>query len=194
MADKEVKIERNTNETSIVLTLDMSGREGSVLSFPVPFFEHMLSSMAFHGGFRLEVKAAGDIEVDPHHLVEDIGIVFGNALLDLYKKDQAIARYGHAVIPMDDALSEVTVDICGRAYLQFLAEFPQKSPGGFDISLVREFLQALANNANINVHAKCRYGINTHHMVESLFKALGIALKQAFRPESEGVTSTKGVL
>ncbi len=194
MAGKEIKIERKTKETDIVLSLDMRTKDAISFAFGFPFLEHLLSAMAFHGGFSLEVKATGDIHIDPHHLVEDIGITLGEALYRLSQEEGSVARYGHAVIPMDDSLSEVTVDACGRAYLQFTADFPQKYPGGFDVSLVREFLQAVTCNARISLHAGCRYGQNSHHMVESLFKSLGIALKQAYSPATAGVRSTKGVL
>jgi imidazoleglycerol-phosphate dehydratase len=194
VAKKEIKIERKTKETDIVLSLNMRTEDAISFAVGIPFLEHLLTAMAFHGGFSLDVKASGDIHIDPHHLVEDIGITFGDALCRLSREEGSVARYGHAVIPMDESLSEVTIDACGRAYLQFTADFPQKYPGGFDVSLVREFLQAMTNNAQINLHANCRYGMNSHHMVESLFKALGIAVKQAYSPAVAGVRSTKGVL
>ncbi len=190
-------IERKTKETEITVALDIR-RPGEVsVETGLPFFDHLLKAMAFHGDFHLEVKASGDIEVDPHHLVEDTGLVLGEGLRKALGEKRPVQRYGHAVIPMDDALSEVTIDACGRPYLDFKAVFPQDRSGGFDMWLIREFLLALANRAQINVHAACRRGENSHHMAEALFKALGIALKSAFSTDSAGaagVRSTKGVL
>ena len=185
---------RKTKETEITVSLDI-GKDGAAsITTGLPFFDHILTSMAFHGGFALEVKARGDIEVDPHHLVEDTGLVFGECLAKTIDEGAHVHRYGHAVIPMDDALSEVAIDVCGRPYLDFRAVFPQPRSGDFDMWLIREFLLALANSGRMNIHAACRYGDNSHHMVESLFKALGIALKKGFTPSAEGVRSTKGTL
>ncbi len=130
--------------------------------------------------------------MDPHHLVEDTGLVLGDTLRKF--SGDGLQRYGHAIIPMDDALSEVVVDVCGRPYLEYRATYPQERSGDFDMWLIREFLLALSNRGMINIHALCRYGDNSHHMAEALFKALGIALKQAFAPAEIGVRSTKGVL
>ncbi len=184
---------RKTKETDITVDIDIEKPGEVSVSTGLPFFDHILTSMAFHGGFHLTVAASGDIEVDPHHLVEDTGVVIGEALKKHLDTGAQVHRYGHAVIPMDDALSEVTIDVCSRPYLEFRAVFPQEKSGSFDMSLLREFLLGLANRARINIHAACRYGENSHHMAESLFKALGIALKQGFTP-LEGVRSTKGIL
>lgn len=189
-------IERKTKETQIHLTIDLDRKEPPILSTGVPFFDHMLHAMAFHGGFFLEVSATGDLEVDPHHLVEDTGLVLGEALKKAQEIRGGVARYGHSVIPMDEALSEVTIDACGRPYWVYQAAFPQSHAGTFDLSLVREFLIALTNRAQINLHAQCRYGENGHHMVEALFKALGKAVAQAYAPREGGTAamSTKGVI
>ena len=188
------KLERKTKETDITISLDVE-QEGVIsITTGLPFFDHILTSMAFHGGFALNIKASGDIEVDPHHLVEDTGLVFGECLKKMLDEGIHIHRYGHSVIPMDDALSEVTIDACGRPYLDFRAVFPQARSGDFDMWLIREFLLALANRAGMNIHASCRYGDNSHHMSESLFKALGIAIKESFARVPEGVRSTKGIL
>jgi imidazoleglycerol-phosphate dehydratase len=189
-------VERTTKETKIQLTLDLDRREPPRIATGVPFFDHMLTAMAFHGGFYLEVTAQGDLEVDPHHLVEDLGIVFGDALKKAQDARGGVARYGSSVIPMDDALSEVAIDACGRAYWVYQAAFPQTHAGTFDLSLVREFVIGLANRAQINLHALCRYGSNGHHMVEALFKALGKALAQAYAPRDGGsaAMSTKGLV
>ena len=188
------KITRKTKETEISILLDMSASGEPEIDTELPFFDHILHSMAFHGGFSLKITARGDIDVDPHHLVEDTGLVLGDALLSTIEDTQSIARYGNGIIPMDEALSEVTIDACGRPYLVYRAEYPQDRSGSFDMWLIREFLLALSNRARINIHAHCRYGDNSHHMAESLFKALGISLKQSYSPRSDRLRSTKGVL
>ena len=189
-------IERTTKETQIRLTLDLDSQEAPKVSTGVPFFDHMLAAFAFHGGFFLEIDAHGDLEVDPHHLVEDTGLVLGEAFRRNQDTRGGIHRYGHSTIPMDEALSEVVIDACGRPYWVYDAVFPQTHAGAFDLSLVREFLIALTNKAQVNLHAHCRYGTNGHHMVEALFKALGKALAQAYTPRDGGAAamSTKGVI
>ena len=190
-----ITVDRNTKETRIHLVLDLDSREAPKVSTGLPFFDHMLNALAFHGGFYLEVQAQGDLEVDPHHLVEDTGIVLGEAFFRTQKDRGALVRYGACTIPMDEALSEAVLDVCGRAYWVYNANLPQTHAGTFDLSLVREFVIALANNARINLHGNCRYGENSHHMVEALFKALGKALAQAYGRRDDGkVPSTKGVL
>ena len=190
-----ITVDRNTKETRIHLVLDLDSHVAPRLFTGLPFFDHMLNALAFHGGFFLEVEAQGDLEVDPHHLVEDTGIVLGDALWRSQKDRGALIRFGACTIPMDEALSEAVIDVCGRAYWVYNAEFPQTHAGTFDLSLVREFVIALANNARINLHANCRYGENGHHMAEALFKALGKALAQAYGRREDGqVPSTKGVL
>ena len=191
-----ISINRETKETSIHLELDMLGGPSVSLDTGLPFFDHMLNAMAFHGGFTLKVQAKGDIEVDPHHLIEDTGLVLGDALMQCFEETGAVARYGHSVIPMDDALSEVTIDVCRRTYLVLQADWPQMSAGNFDFFLIKEFLQALANRGGLNIHALCRYGENSHHMAEALFKALGRALFQSFQPagNSSSGMSTKGMI
>ena len=195
MKNRKATIDRKTKETDIQLTLDLDSREVS-LDLPLPFFVHMLNAMAHHGGFGLSVRATGDIEVDPHHLVEDLGIVLGQAFAQIQKAEGPLARYGHSIIPMDDALSEAVVDACNRAYLVYNPSFPQPYSGSFDMSLFREFFLAFAANARVNLHLSCRYGLNSHHMIESLFKAVGRALAQAFAriDSASGPISTKGSL
>jgi len=192
---RTISLNRETKETSIQLTLRLDDPTIIKFKLGLPFFEHMLTAMAFHGGFGLEIQGKGDLEVDPHHLVEDIGLVLGQALADSLEQFGPVARYGHSVIPMDEALSEATIDVIRRPYLVYQAVFPQTHCGDFDLSLLREFFQALANRAQINLHLDCRYGHNSHHMVEALFKALGRALFQAYRPHiGSNVLSTKGAL
>lgn len=195
MANRFVHLDRKTKETTISLDLDMDQKGPQNLQCGLPFFEHMLNAMAFHGNFLLTVKATGDLEVDPHHLVEDLGLVLGQALLETQEKGPALSRYGHSIIPMDDALSEAVIDACRRPYLVYKADFPQAYAGNFDLSLAREFFLALSNKAQINLHLECRYGLNSHHMLESLFKALGKALKAAYIPAPDNAPlSTKGLL
>ncbi|MFO7850649.1 MAG: imidazoleglycerol-phosphate dehydratase HisB [Spirochaetia bacterium] len=189
-----VQESRQTRETQISVELDMDGRGGEISS-GMPFFDHLLTSMAFHGRFYLSVRAEGDLEVDPHHLVEDTGMVIGNALAASVRVYGPVARYGHAVIPMDDALSEVTVDAGGRSYLVYKADYPQEYCGEFSTALIREFLLALVNSSRINLHAECRYGRNSHHMAEALFKALGRAFSSSYTlSEGKEDASTKGII
>jgi imidazoleglycerol-phosphate dehydratase len=149
--------------------------------------------MAFHGAFSIRVEALGDTDVDPHHLVEDVGLVLGDTLAKLSWDTGPVKRFGHAVIPMDEALSEVTVDVSGRPSLIYQASFPQSHAGDFDLALLREFMVALSGRARISLHGTVRYGENSHHMAESLFKALGKAIGQAYTFEDK-VLSTKGAL
>ncbi|AHC14456.1 imidazoleglycerol-phosphate dehydratase HisB [Salinispira pacifica] len=178
---RKVDIERNTAETRIRLSLDLDSKFRPEIDTPLPFFSHMLTAMAWHGGFGLKIQAAGDVEVDPHHLVEDVGIVLGDAFQRLLG-EQAVQRYGERRIPMDDALSEAVIDAANRPFLVYKADFPQPYSGSFDMSLFREFFYALAHNGRLNVHLICHYGDNSHHMIEALFKALGKALAQAYTP------------
>lgn len=186
--------ERNTKETQISASIDFD-RSGDIsLDLPLPFFSHMLNAFAFHGGFNLSVTGKGDIDIDPHHLVEDTGLVIGELLNSIRESEKSIGRYGHSVIPMDDSLAEVTVDAAGRPFFVFKADFPQPYSGNFDISLVKEFMQSLAARGKITLHCECRYGENSHHMAEALFKALGKAVHQAFAPGKGSVPSTKGTI
>lgn len=187
-------VKRETKETKIDLTLEMESRTISV-STGLPFFDHMLNAMAFHGKFGLNVQAEGDLEVDPHHLVEDTGIVLGQALKEIIRTYGPVSRFGHGIIPMDEALSEATIDASGRAFLVFKAEFPQEYSGNFHMPLLNEFFTALAHAGGLTLHLECRYGSNSHHMAEALFKALGKAIETSFTPEHKGeVLSTKGIL
>ena len=194
MSSRLINIERSTRETSITLSLDFDVPQQFV-DTGLPFFDHILTSMAYHGFFGLTIKAEGDIQVDAHHLVEDVGIALGNALRQTVQQYGHVERYGQSLIPMDEALSEVIVDVSGRPYLVYNADYPQEYCGQFPTPLIREFLYALAHNAQINLHAHCRYGENSHHMVEALFKALGRAFMTAYRrSERSEPSSTKGVL
>ncbi len=189
-----ISLQRTTKETKIELELDMGAALPPQIRTPLPFFDHLLSSMAFHGRFYLGLKADGDVEVDPHHLVEDVGLVLGMALHQYQQGLNGFERFGHAVVPMDESLSEVSIDVCGRPVCVYTANYPQMRAGQFDLWLIREFLLALSQKAQIALHARCRYGENAHHMVESLFKALGRAMAAAYRNTGGEVPSTKGLL
>ena len=192
-----IEIHRVTEETDILVILDMNASGPSKPETGLPFFNHMLNAMAFHGGFRLEVKASGDIDVDPHHLVEDTGLVIGQALVQARTESKGIRRYGQAVIPMDDALSEAVIDTCGRPYLKWDVEWAQEKAGDFNLFLLREFFRGLAVAGKLNLHLTVRYSENGHHAAEAMFKATGRALAEAYTPNDgggEAGMSTKGTL
>jgi len=196
MSNKKIVVTRKTKETDLTLELDILGNGKSEIKTELPFFNHLLTAMAFHGNFNLKIDGKGDIDVDPHHLVEDVGIVLGDALKQTAQKYGPITRFGHSVIPMDDALSEVTIDVCGRPFCFYKADYPQTCSGSFDMALLKEFFTALVGKAHIAIHAEARHGENSHHIAESLFKALGKAIKQAYQPLKNGssVLSTKGLI
>lgn len=190
---RTARVVRETNETQIQATLSPSGKGAVRLETGLPFFDHMLHALFFHGGFDLALTAKGDIEVEPHHLVEDVGIVLGKATAEIFDQNKAICRFGCETIPMDDALCRAVVDLCGRPYLVYRVAFPQPTCGTFDLSLLKEFFYAFAVNAGINLHAEAFYGENSHHIAEALFKALGKSLGAALTlSEKNRVLSTKG--
>ena len=196
MKNKKIFLQRTTKETDLTIELDTSGDGGIEIKTQLPFLNHLLHSMAFHGNFSLKINGVGDIDVDPHHLVEDVGLVLGDALFKTIEQFGPVMRFGHSVIPMDEALSEVTIDAGGRAFCLYRADYPQPYSGSFNMSLLNEFFHAFAAKANMTIHAQCRCGENSHHMAESLFKALGKAIYQAYQPLKEGspVLSTKGII
>lgn len=194
-----LEAKRTTRETDVQIRLELSSIETtppeSVLEIGtgVPFFDHMLHAMLFHGGFRGQVNATGDTAIDDHHTVEDVGIVLGSLFARIPREIGPVARFGHALVPMDDALAEVVVDAGGRSFLEFRVEFPQPYAGKFDLALIREFFTGFSHHAAANLHLIGRYGINGHHLAEAVFKAAGRALRQAYAPAGN-VLSTKGVL
>jgi imidazoleglycerol-phosphate dehydratase len=194
--ERKAKIERKTKETEVWLELNLDGSGKHGVKTSIPFLDHMLSLFSAHGLFDLKLKARGDRKVDDHHTAEDIGICLGNALQKALGRKEGIARYGSAFVPMDESLASVHVDLSGRPGLVFDLPFRRRKIGDFDTELVQEFFQALANNAAVTLHAKVVYGKNGHHMVESLFKALGRALRQAVSRDEKikGIPSTKGKL
>lgn len=193
MEVRKAEVDRRTKETYIKIFLNLESNRTPEINTSLPFFDHILYSMAFHGEFYLNIQAKGDIQVDPHHLVEDTGLVLGDALKVAASNSSPIKRFGHFIIPMDDALSEVTIDAGGRPYLVYKADYPQPRAGNFDIFLLKDFLKSFSDRAGITLHAECRYGENSHHMTEALFKALGKAIKLAYTPASK-ILSTKGTL
>ena len=187
------KISRQTKETQIELLLDLDGGEVK-LSTGIGFFDHMLTAFAFYAGFGLTLKAAGDLYVDGHHTVEDVGICLGLALREALGDRAGIARFGSAVLPMDEALCRTVLDLSNRAFLVFHADMPQPMLGAYDSCLTEEFMRAFAMNSGTTLHMECLYGKNAHHITEALYKSLGVALKQAVAVSGARVVSTKGVL
>ncbi|ABS75541.1 MULTISPECIES: imidazoleglycerol-phosphate dehydratase HisB [Bacillus] len=187
---------RTTNETDIKLAFEIDGEGKADISTDVPFMTHMLDLFTKHGQFNLTVDAKGDTEIDDHHTTEDIGICLGQAFLEALGDKKGIKRYGSALVPMDEALAQVAVDLSNRPHLEMRAAFPQAKVGTFDTELVHEFLWKLALEARMNLHVIVHYGTNTHHMIEAVFKALGRALDEAssIDPRVKGVPSTKGML
>jgi len=188
-------ISRTTKETSIELRLDLDTKAKSTIATGLAFFDHMLDQLARHGGFGLEIAAKGDLEVDSHHLVEDVGLALGDAFASALGDRAGIARWGEAHVPMDETLARVVVDLSGRPYCVFAADLPSVVLGnGFQTEMVRELFFALATRGKMNLHAHVLYGENTHHKVEALFKGLARALGAATRVSGSGVPSTKGTL
>lgn len=197
MKARATSVNRKTKETQISLRLDLDGGGRSELSIGLPFFEHMLDQVARHGLFDLQIDAKGDLKIDAHHTVEDVGICFGQALRDALGDKTGIRRYGHAYVPLDEALSRVVVDCSGRPGLEYNVDYPRARVGEFDVDLLREFFQGLVNHAQITVHIDSLRGRNAHHVAETVFKAFARALRAAVEPDprAAGVTpSTKGSL
>jgi imidazoleglycerol-phosphate dehydratase len=193
---RTAQIDRATAETRIELSLNLDGSGQADLATGVGFFDHMLTLLAKHSLFDLAVKAQGDLHVDAHHTVEDVGICFGKGLTEALGNKSGIRRYGSATVPMDEALATVAVDLSGRPFCVWTAEVPREMLGTFSAPLAEEFWRAVASSAALNLHVLCHYGRNTHHIVEAIFKAAARALRQAVEidPRVSGVPSTKGVL
>lgn len=190
-------IKRTTNETQIELSLNLDGKGEYKSRIPVPFLDHMISHIAKHGHFDIDIIAKGDIEIDYHHTVEDIGIVLGEAFLTALGDKSGIHRYGHAQIPMDEALAEVSVDLSGRSVLIYKVPLPKGKVGDFDAELAEEFFKSFANNSKSTLHINLKYGENAHHVLEAVFKAFAKALSFAVsqNPKISGeIPSTKGTL
>ncbi|MBQ4257126.1 MAG: imidazoleglycerol-phosphate dehydratase HisB [Oscillospiraceae bacterium] len=191
---RTAEISRETKETKIHVKIDLDGSGKYSIDTGIGFFDHMLTAFCVHGGFDLDVKCDGDLYVDGHHSVEDTGIVLGQALRAALGDAKGIARYGSFYVPMDEALGFCSLDISNRPYLVYDCTYANQSTGQFDNFLTEEFMRAFAFNAGITLHLRCLYGVNDHHKIEALFKALAHSLKAAVRIEGSGTLSTKGVL
>jgi imidazoleglycerol-phosphate dehydratase len=196
MKMREAQVTRNTLETQIVVKLNLDGTGQSRLASGVPFLDHMLDQIARHGVFDLEVEAKGDLHIDAHHTVEDVGITLGQALAQAIGDKKGVRRYGHAYVPLDEALSRVVIDLSGRPGLEFNIAFTRARIGEFDVDLVHEFFQGFVNHALVTLHVDNLSGTNAHHQAETAFKAFGRALRMAVEldPRTAGVPSTKGSL
>ncbi|MEM1483876.1 imidazoleglycerol-phosphate dehydratase HisB [Oscillospiraceae bacterium PP1C4] len=191
---RECTMKRTTKETDIAMTVNLDGKGSFSGSSGIGFFDHMLTAFAVHSGIDLALDMTGDLHVDCHHSVEDVGIVLGQAFAQLLGDKGAIARYGSFYIPMDEALAFCALDISGRAFFVFDSAFTNQSVGTFDCCMTGEFFRAFAMNAGITLHIKLLYGDNDHHKIEAIFKSAAHALKAAIAPSQGGVLSSKGVL
>lgn len=197
MTSRNAAVRRETRETKITVSLNLDGSGQSRFATGIPFLEHMLDQIARHGLIDLEIDAVGDIHIDDHHTVEDIGITIGQAFAQAIGDKRGITRYGHAYVPLDEALARVVLDCSGRPGLIMPVEFPRGSVGGFDVDLFHEFFQGFTNHALVTLHIDAIRGRNAHHVAETIFKAFGRALRMAVTPDermAETIPSTKGSL
>ncbi|MFT5605689.1 MAG: imidazoleglycerol-phosphate dehydratase [Paracoccaceae bacterium] len=197
MAQRKATITRNTLETQITASVNLDGTGESKFETGVPFLDHMMDQIARHGLIDMDIKAVGDLHIDAHHTVEDIGITFGQAVAEAVGDKKGIVRYGHSYVPLDEALSRVVIDFSGRAGLEFHVPFTRGQVGGFDVDLFIEFFQGFVNHAKVTLHVDNLRGHNTHHQAETVFKAFGRALRMALSADERmaGITpSTKGSL
>ncbi|MDE0420357.1 MAG: imidazoleglycerol-phosphate dehydratase HisB [Gammaproteobacteria bacterium] len=196
MTDRKASKTRETLETSIEVTLNLDGGGSADISTGLPFFEHMLDQVARHGRIDLRIAARGDLEVDAHHTVEDVGITFGQTIAEAVGDKRGIFRYGHAYVPLDEALSRVVVDFSGRPGLEYDVAFSRARVGDFDVDLLHEFFQGFVNHAQVTLHVDNLKGTNAHHQAETIFKAFGRALRMALQrdPRTRDTPSTKGSL
>ena len=193
---RKSSVERNTNETKIKIDLDIDGTGKADINTGIGFFDHMLEGFTKHGLFDMNVKIDGDLNVDCHHSIEDCGIVLGQAIKEAIGDKKSIKRFGYFILPMDDALALVSIDLGGRPYLDFLCDFTVEKCGEMETAMVREFFYAVSYSAMMNIHVRMLSGVNAHHMIEAIFKAFAKALDQATQTDDriEGVASTKGVI
>lgn len=197
MNERIARIERNTKETQISVSVNLDGSGEGRFATGLPFLDHMLDQVARHGLIDLEVEANGDLEIDAHHTVEDIGITLGQALAKAWGDKRGLRRYGHAYVPLDEALSRVVIDLSGRPGLEYDVNFPRARIGDFDVDLFREFFQGVVNHAGMTLHIDNLRGRNAHHIIETIFKAFGRALRMAVEHDprmGEAMPSTKGSL
>jgi imidazoleglycerol-phosphate dehydratase len=194
---RQAEVSRQTLETQITVRLDLDGSGVSRFAIGVPFLEHMLDQIARHGLIDLAIEAHGDLHIDAHHTVEDVGITLGQAVAQAVGDKKGIRRYGHAYVPLDEALSRVVVDFSGRPGLEFHVDFTRARVGDFDVDLIREFFQGFVNHAGVTLHIDNLRGLNAHHQAETVFKAFGRALRMALEHDpraGQAVPSTKGSL
>jgi len=194
---RSAAVERDTRETRIRVAVNLDGTGACSLQTGLPFFEHMLEQVARHGLIDIEIRADGDLEIDAHHTVEDVGITLGQAIGKAVGDKSGIVRYGHAYVPLDEALSRVVIDFSGRPGLEYHVSFPRARVGEFDVDLLHEFFQGFCNHAGTTVHIDCLRGANAHHVAETVFKAFGRALRMAVAPDARMagvIPSTKGSL
>jgi imidazoleglycerol-phosphate dehydratase len=197
MQDRRAVVDRKTRETDIRVEINLDGTGQADFRTPVPFLNHMLEQIARHGLIDIAVHAEGDVHIDDHHTVEDVGIVFGQAVARALGSKEGVRRYGHAYVPLDEALSRVVIDLSGRPGLEYHVVFPRAQVGNMDVDLFQEFFRAFTNHALATVHIDCLRGINVHHIAETIFKAFGRALRAAVEadPRGQGIMpSTKGSL
>jgi len=194
MDPRQATKSRKTNETDIRVGLNLDGTGDHRIATGIPFFDHMLAQIARHGHFDLEIEAKGDLEIDGHHTVEDVGWVLGQALRETLGDRRGIVRFGHAYVPLDEALTRVVIDLSGRPYLVYKADFRSARIGDLQTELIEEFLKAFVQEGRFNLHVENLYGRNQHHIAETIFKATARALHTATRVEHSEIPSTKGVL
>ena len=183
MSSRKATVERNTKETQISVSVDLDGTGNVEKSTGIAFFEHMLDQIARHGGLDLDIRAVGDLAIDDHHTVEDVGIVLGQAVAKALGDKVGITRYGHAYVPLDEALSRVVIDFSGRPGLEYRVDYTRARVGSFDVDLLREFFQGFVNAAAVTLHIDNLHGVNSHHIAETIFKAFGRALRMAVTPD-----------
>jgi imidazoleglycerol-phosphate dehydratase len=194
MADRFAKTERKTKETDILVEMNLDGEGKYEIDTGVAFLDHMLTHVGKHGKIDLTIKARGDLEVDAHHTVEDVGICIGNCLCEAIGNKKGIARFGNSVLPMEDAKAEVTVDLSGRAFCVYDVKYHTEKIGDFDVECIEEFLRSFASAGKLNLHVSVPYGSNSHHIAEAIFKGLGQSLALAVKIVGTDIPSTKGTL
>ena len=197
MSERQAAVQRDTLETQIGVSVNLDGSGKGVFETGLPFLEHMLDQVARHGMMDIEVRATGDLHIDAHHTVEDIGITLGQAIGQAIADKRGIRRYGHAYVPLDEALSRVVIDFSGRPGLEYHASYPRARIGDFDVDLLHEFFQGFSNHAQVTLHIDCLRGDNAHHIAETIFKAFGRAMRMALEADAamgDRLPSTKGSL
>ncbi len=193
---RKAKVERKTKETDISISINLDGKGKNTINTSIPFLDHMLGLLSFHSQIDLDIRASGDIEIDYHHLMEDVGIVFGEAVKKALGDKEGIRRYGNATVPMDESLAQVVIDLSGRPYLVYKVKQPRAALRGLEFSLFEDFFRAVSNHAMMNLHVIVNYGRDLHHIFEAIFKAFGRSLREAVSidPGRKGLPSTKGKL